>query len=972
MNAIHRKPRGTVLLVAMVAIVVALTVALSMLQTTVANSKSQDQATVDNTASVSTHAATEFVMSDLWAGFNGQLPASNPAYPNFFNYLNSKLTFTTVSNGSADSVAEDFRSGPNSYTSGANGVAPVLDNPTKVYRALVTSYNNIRFGDRIITGVRVYKKERPVPGQIIADILVVAETQKYTGVTAAAQAITVSNSTPTDVTVNFAPQWEAQLFKVSSPPDFNGFDYALLTKNLTCTCCHFRARNRALVDNLNGYKYWNSALSPNPASPATKAGNVAMYQSQWDNIDRVKVGITEYLGVRSGQEYSQIDGTLYTRGQIQFEGNHNNMTPAQVMAEQLDSSLFTSNTSNGAKIDQDNTTGTPTACPFANATTDASGNPIGTPAANGNMYLNYGSTNQSQTDGQLPANNFPAAFPEIPKTVTLSTGNITAPNGAVDADEVTAMKTGMVASTDPTKPSTLTGGSAVTLAAGTNYTNPSLPAGAAVTTSAGNVTPAAANISQSYTGNVVITGTIANPIKIDGKVVIDGDVVIRGYVQGTGQIYASGNIYIPGDVIYNNDNVGTVAETFGTKTNPDGTKTTNLLMMAAGKNVVVGDYLSQVTHWDSNNADFYTGFNYNSSTKKVTPVTGQPEPGMKQSFSPIANSYINPNQMDIAPTITLPAGADLTALASGSLTKSPTGANWGGTNFANFTVEQFAYFNRNELMKVMPKLPSGDPTLASSYTTSAANNPSYDPNYVPKFYSMYKYNPAAPATTPPLAFIYNGSTYTYDSSAANNSHWNGTDDPHVYDYFTSIDNMPAGSISTAAKEGRTIINIHPEWIPPATMMRIISDEQDKHVPVIADPQYGAATSSLSTAYQIPDRRLDGVMYTNNAIFCVERKQSNYYNPATGTWSKVAAKSGGYMQVNGALIAPDTGILVTGNAANNFTNDSSNRQAFLINYDARVKAFNSNSNQDFSNNPVKAWGIKRRGLVMTRSTMPLAP
>ena len=57
-------------------------------------------------------------------------------------------------------------------------------------------------------------------------------------------------------------------------------------------------------------------------------------------------------------------------------------------------------------------------------------------------------------------------------------------------------------------------------------------------------------------------------------------------------------------------------------TNPDGTTTNNLLMMAAGKNVVVGDYLSQVTHWASGNTDFYTNFQYNSTTKKVSPVTG--------------------------------------------------------------------------------------------------------------------------------------------------------------------------------------------------------------------------------------------------------------------------------------------------------------------------------------------------------------
>src|SRR5205085_1967616 len=125
-----------------------------------------------------------------------------------------------------------------------------------------------------------------------------------------------------------------------------------------------------------------------------------------------------------------------------------------------------------------------------------------------------------------------------------------------------------------------------------------------------------ANITQGFTGNVILTGTAADPIKLDGKVVIDGDVIIRGYVQGTGQIFASGNIYIPGDVIYK-DRVDTITvgstpvpqEAFGS----DAQNKPNLLGLVAGKNIVVGDYLSQVTNWNegdtsstgSANHDFY-------------------------------------------------------------------------------------------------------------------------------------------------------------------------------------------------------------------------------------------------------------------------------------------------------------------------------------------------------------------------------
>ena len=51
-------------------------------------------------------------------------------------------------------------------------------------------------------------------------------------------------------------------------------------------------------------------------------------------------------------------------------------------------------------------------------------------------------------------------------------------------------------------------------------------------------------------GALVLVGTQANPIVIDGPVVVDSDVVIKGYVKGQGTIYAGRNIHIIGDVRY--------------------------------------------------------------------------------------------------------------------------------------------------------------------------------------------------------------------------------------------------------------------------------------------------------------------------------------------------------------------------------------------------------------------------------------
>ena len=49
---------------------------------------------------------------------------------------------------------------------------------------------------------------------------------------------------------------------------------------------------------------------------------------------------------------------------------------------------------------------------------------------------------------------------------------------------------------------------------------------------------------------VVITGTDANPIRIDGPVVIPGDVIIKGVIAGQGTLYAGRNVHVIGEIRY--------------------------------------------------------------------------------------------------------------------------------------------------------------------------------------------------------------------------------------------------------------------------------------------------------------------------------------------------------------------------------------------------------------------------------------
>ena len=97
------------------------------------------------------------------------------------------------------------------------------------------------------------------------------------------------------------------------------------------------------------------------------------------------------------------------------------------------------------------------------------------------------------------------------------------------------------------------------------------------------------NASLSDKGALVLEGTAANPIVIDGPVVIDSDVVIRGYVKGQGTIYSGRNIHIVGSIQYVNAPSWPHPDT-----NPDATAQSNmsksLLGLAAKGNIVMGDY----------------------------------------------------------------------------------------------------------------------------------------------------------------------------------------------------------------------------------------------------------------------------------------------------------------------------------------------------------------------------------------------
>jgi hypothetical protein len=98
----------------------------------------------------------------------------------------------------------------------------------------------------------------------------------------------------------------------------------------------------------------------------------------------------------------------------------------------------------------------------------------------------------------------------------------------------------------------------------------------------------------SYEGNLVLVGTEANPIRIDGNLFVSGDVVLKGAVTGRGAIYSGRNVYIAGDLGYVNpprvpddgEDPDVVAQE-----NIDANK--DELRLAARSNIVLGNYTNQ-------------------------------------------------------------------------------------------------------------------------------------------------------------------------------------------------------------------------------------------------------------------------------------------------------------------------------------------------------------------------------------------
>ena len=898
-NEIHARsprqtrPRGSVLFMGLMFVVIATAIMLSVCSATFTNANMTTDQLSREESYFAARGFNELLVSDIeWGHYTSGVPDLRT-----FLAQRYPTQWSTMPPG-YDKIADSMRT---------------TAFPTVLVADLSDVYKNVSMGTMMPGRAKIYRHDRDdnVNGIKYSDFLVVTEAMRNVGFNGTDVQKKLKNpldSTVANVVVGEDASWFAAAISPQNPPQFSGFDYAILTKNLTCTLCHMK------VQDLSRSKNTNSAL--------------------YNSYARVKVGTTQFMATRPGSSASNIEGALYHRGKLEDEQGGTALSPAQFAASTNTSTKF--NATSPVTVYQNSSSGATQSASFVNQTTgtpDPITGAVSTPPpTGGNLYLNYPLSAMGQTDGILPgSSDFPAPFTDGLTTVAPNGTNVG--NNRVDQGEID-LTVAKYRDSPANSGAKISGGNITAFTriedGGTPYAGTTLPNSGSDTIT-----------TQGVKSNYIMTGTQANPIKVDGTMVIQGDVIVNGYVEGAGQIYATGNIYVPGDVVYNNktDPVSG-AEIFG-QNNSNGT---NLLGLIAGGNIVVGDYLSGVTHWDSSKTDFvkpnYTG----------TAAAGQPDPGINIPYwstgsgaSMVEHGTQNPY-------------TDLAGM--GSITNK-AGATVGNSNMANFTVEQLSVFNREELIKSSPLLPTGNNIQTATNYNGA--NPYYDANHVPRFYTMYpdNYNPynkdallsgSATNTYGTTSWSAATSAFKTDPTSTKKAHspvplfvnnsspWDPSKnrfatagDPHTYNTLSELSDIPSGKVNMLDKAN--FISIHPNWISPDNMLKILSDTEHKRTDGVA-------------------RRIDGLLYTNNAIFAIERKQTNYFNGTS--WSKVGTRSHGQLVVNGAMIAPDLGVLVTGDS----------NPSFLVNYDARVKQF-----LPITSASSAIWGFGRQGFLHGSGLLP---
>ncbi|MEM6675647.1 MAG: hypothetical protein AAF726_22540, partial [Planctomycetota bacterium] len=315
-----------------------------------------------------------------------------------------------------------------------------------------------------------------------------------------------------------------------APPEWNGLDFALLANNVNCLLCH------TTIDNVDRVYNQDSSL--------------------YGSFEQIRVGSIESIHFRSDPDSSVAGVTMIGGDAIQGDGQNIldwsafNLSSVDRLDSQLVEDAFGDLTKAGLNV-------------FDPASPDIAAN----------LFLEFFTYGPDAAFGLELPETFPAPFPDnggYDYDLGVARPELGG-NGIIDDSEFDVATAGMGG--------TISGGDISVFAKGKKINTDSEIAKML----AGN----AASVTGVTEGNIYLHGTKDNPLQLDGDVAFDGDVIMSGYVKGRGTIRARGNVYVTSDIVYDDKGGPTSAfRTYGFA--DDGTE--NNLAIAAGGNIVIGDY----------------------------------------------------------------------------------------------------------------------------------------------------------------------------------------------------------------------------------------------------------------------------------------------------------------------------------------------------------------------------------------------
>lgn len=222
----------------------------------------------------------------------------------------------------------------------------------------------------------------------------------------------------------------------------------------------------------------------------------------------------------------------------------------------------------------------------------------------------------------------------------------------------------------------------------------------------------------------------------------------------------------------------------------------------------------------------------------------------------------------------------------------------------NFSLGEISIFNRQEWTKTLPMVP-GPGELNQDPSTWSLTNPYYEGvDYIPRYYAFHEGDTVPIYNKGNLYFDETTKTWRGDSEVPTT--WNAS----LLTFADPTDSSDPYLYGLAAGQDAALSTISPKdgWISDWMYKVGLEYFEDEH-------QYGDPI------------RLDGLFYTNNAIFSLTHRNSTML---------------GRMQLNGALVAADLGVMAPGYYYPGGSGTKLNipNSPFIVglqlNYDKRVK------------------------------------